>query len=140
MCNRQKLAQLAGDFRTALLSCKMDKLLISLKGFPLGACGDASYLLAKYLESNGCGPFEYVQGKRDIDGYTHAWLEINGVIVDITADQFDGQENTVLVITDRSWHTQFKETERDDADFEKFDNYTVSNLNRSYEIIMEELS
>lgn len=140
MCNRKQIAQLAGDFRTALLSCQIDKLLISLKEFPLGACGDASYLLARYLESNGCDSFEYVKGARNKDDYSHVWLEKNGLIVDITADQFDGQENPVLVTTDRSWHAQFKETERSDADFEKLDDHTVSNLSQSYEIIMEELS
>lgn len=140
MCDRKKIAQLAGVFRTALLSSQIDKLMITLNKFPLGACGDASYLLAKYLESNGCGSFEYVKGARDMDDYSHVWLEKNGLIVDITADQYDGQENSVLVTTDRSWHAQFKETERSDSDFEKLDNHTVYNLSRSYEIIMEELS
>jgi hypothetical protein len=38
---------------------------------------------------------------------THAWLEKDGVIVDITADQFDDAECPVMVTADDSWHRQF---------------------------------
>jgi hypothetical protein len=139
MCSRDKIIELAYRYRIAILACDLKKLYVTLQHFPCGACGDASYLLAKYLDSNGCGPFDYVQGERSTDGHSHAWLEKEGLIVDITADQFDGQEISVIVTTDRSWHSQFQETERDVADFEKFDQHTVSNLNQSYALIMEKL-
>ncbi len=139
MCSEDRLIELATKFRKALSSCEMKKLFITLQRFPHGACGDASYLLAKYLDENRCGPFEYVLGERATDGHSHAWLEKQGLIIDITADQFEGQDQGVLVTADRSWHAQFKEEERDIADFEKYDDRTVMNLRNSYELVMERI-
>jgi len=114
------------------LACDKSSLCITLKSFPNGACGDVSYLLAKYLEESGCGKFDYVLGKRRPNSHSHTWLEQNGVIIDITADQFEGISTEVLVTTDRSWHLQFKEEDRHVADFERYNGNTVSNLRASY--------
>ncbi len=132
MSNEEQLKKLAILFRAALIRCERNKLLITLQDFPHGSCGDASYLLAKYLEEQGCGKFEYVLGKRIADLYSHAWLEQKGIIIDITADQFEGQNCSVLVTSDKSWHSQFVEEERQVADFELFNHSASSDLRRSY--------
>ena len=49
--------------------------------------------------------WDYVSARRG--ERTHAWLERDGVIVDITADQFDDAKCSVIVTTDDSWHRQF---------------------------------
>lgn len=41
-------------------------------------------------------------------GDTHAWLEVNGRILDITADQFGEGCPAVWVPPDRRWHDAFK--------------------------------
>lgn len=40
----------------------------------------------RLLEHRGIGEFFYVCGMKD--GASHAWLEVDGLIVDITGDQF----------------------------------------------------
>jgi hypothetical protein len=88
-------------------------------GFPHNYCNGASDVLGLYLINDlKIGPVEIVaNGARprsvlDDDGYpiedAHLWLEVDGYIVDITADQFDDRVETVIVTTDRTWHDQFK--------------------------------
>ena len=117
----------------------MSNLYITLKDFPNGACGDASYLLAKFLKENGCGNFEYVLGERTVDFHSHAWLEKNGVIVDITADQFDDKDCHVLVTTDKSWHNQFEEEDRHVADFERYGGHIALFLQASYHHVISNI-
>ena len=73
--------------------------------FPRGCCGDTCYLLATHLEATGFGRFIYRVGWRD--GCSHAWLEQDGIIVDITADQFADGPGPVIVTNDSDWHRQF---------------------------------
>ena len=53
----------------------------------------------------------YIFGKRyrDAGHDTHAWLEMNELIIDITGDQFDREP--VVVTTDRSWHDTWLDQE-----------------------------
>jgi hypothetical protein len=83
---------------------------VSFEAFPHGSCGDAATLLGQYLEDCGLGTWSYMSGwaaeGASVDG-SHGWVERDGVIVDITADQFDGVDQGVIVTRDRSWHNQF---------------------------------
>ncbi len=135
----ERLRELATRFRAALLACDRNSLSITLRNFPNGACGDASYLLAKYLKQKGCGQFDYVLGERRKDQHSHAWLEQDGIIVDITANQFDNQVKEVLVTSDRSWHQQFEENGRHVADFERFDKHTLLDLGASYNQVLKQI-
>ncbi len=135
----EELTNFAREFREALLKCDKNQLFVTLQTFPNGACGDASYLLAKYLEENGCGQFDYVLGERRPDFQSHAWLEKDGQIIDITADQFDGVTEGILVTTDHKWHDQFEEEDRHIANFEIYDDATVSNLRSSYELVLSKI-
>jgi hypothetical protein len=101
----RNLRELVKLFRSALEKCDRNKLPIGLQGFPRGACGDASLLLAKYLEENGEVGLTYVMGQNNAQ--THGWLELDGIIVDITADQFDGVDDLV-VANESTWHLQFE--------------------------------
>lgn len=73
--------------------------------FPLGACGDASELLGQYLTDSGLGEWTYVSGMRG--GSTHAWIERDGVVVDITADQFADVASPCIVTRASQWHMQW---------------------------------
>ncbi len=81
--------------------------LPTFRDFPRGSCGDASILLGEYLHQNDGGIWDYVGGERDSDLHSHAWLEKDGLILDITADQFDGMDEDCIVSRDSSWHLQF---------------------------------
>ena len=60
--------------------------LPTLINFPRGSCGTTSRLLGAYLENNGHGVWNYMCGY--IGKQSHAWLEKNGMVIDITSDQF----------------------------------------------------
>lgn len=94
--------------------------------FPSGWCQDTSRVLGKLLQNLGEDGFKLVFGKRVlvIDAATgrgseptHVWLERDGVIIDITADQFSEEiSDPVLVTTDRSWHDTWPEQREYDLD------------------------
>jgi hypothetical protein len=61
----------------------------------------------------GMGDWELCTGmyRQGDHALTHAWLERRGVLLDITADQFNDlgllQAGPVLLGIDRNWHAQF---------------------------------
>ena len=74
--------------------------------FPRGWCQDTSRALGHLLADRGEHGFQLVFGARSYDDRkTHVWLERDGLIVDITADQFESSGcPSVMVTTDRTWH------------------------------------
>lgn len=74
--------------------------------FPGGWCQDTSRALGHLLADQNERGFELIFGKRpNDDRKTHVWLERDGLIVDITADQFEESGcPDVIVTTDRTWH------------------------------------
>lgn len=92
-------------FRDALENCKSKLTHISFENFPRGSCGDTSVLLGTYLSEKGLGDFNYISGGKKIGKWSsHAWLEQNGLIIDITADQFEDQDLKVIVVRNSNWH------------------------------------
>lgn len=108
--NSKFLKKLATQFRKAIEKCDQRNLSVAFSAFPQGSCGDACILLGKWLEQNGYDDFDFVVGEREEQ--SHAWLEKNDIIVDITADQFDDNLPTVIVSNDHGWHSQFIEDKR----------------------------
>ncbi|WP_026841647.1 hypothetical protein [Citrifermentans bremense] len=131
---QELLFRLAERFRCAILRSnpRMGRL-ITLRGFPVGACGDASLLLAKYLQVNGCGRSHYVLGKRN--GRTHAWLQLGDFTIDITADQFHDQSAGVIVSADSAWHSSFQGKIQNIADFCLYDQRSAFELTTAYKAI-----
>lgn len=120
MRNDQLVQRSAARFRGALQAAaprlaERSLALYGLLEFPLGACLDASLMLADYLEHCGLGEWTCVAGERPYKPampQSHAWLERDGLIVDITADQFnDCPGPAVWVTRDRGWHAQFGKIE-----------------------------
>lgn len=125
------LGKLARRFRAALENCDPTKLPIGLQAFPSGACADASLLLAKYLQEKGEGKAEYVSGN---DGnQTHAWLELGGITIDITADQFNRSIDPVIVSTNSSWHQRFEDRSGRTVTIDDYDAQTSTSLNAAYQ-------
>ena len=134
---------LAVAFRSAILLSDARRLPFSLRDFPSGACGDASLLLAHFLAEAGLYGAVYVSGLWE--RYSHAWLELGNLIIDITADQFtadpqaalvlDGLPETpdgVLVTTSRDWHSRFEEARRSVARIDVYDDTTNRLLEKAY--------
>lgn len=119
-------------FRRALERCDLRALGPTLEHFPHGSCGDASLLLREHLMRHGAGPFEYVsaeRGDRAAGTWTsHAWLERDGLIVDVTADQFGDETPPVLVTRDSPLHRTFAEVDRRPGDYRAEGGYAAAML------------
>jgi len=86
---------------------------LSLEYFPVGACGDASMLLAHHLSKSGFGPCRYTVGRTG--SCTHAWLSDGNLVIDITGDQFEGFGKPVFIGPATPWHQGFDVQEEHDA-------------------------
>ena len=116
---------------------------IGFSQFPKGACGDAALLLARFLRAHGVDQIEYVLGW-SLEGRearrSHAWLEIGGLTVDITADQFSSRPAPpVLVTFDRKWHLYFVEQERHTAELDAYDPVTRTRLLDLYRRVLRNI-
>lgn len=78
---------------------------VTFKRFPVGSCGDASELLGEYLSDCGLGEWTYRFGMRG--AASHGWIEQDGVIVDVTGDQFGDGQPAVVVARASAWHDGF---------------------------------
>ncbi|MFG0602485.1 hypothetical protein ACF8PL_19075 [Delftia sp. WSY_4] len=107
-----EIKELATEFRNAIESLLKNQIPCEMKDFPLGACGDASLLLGAYLSDQGILGFKYATGKRKKPKSSaedhHGWLIREGLVVDITADQFADAPAGVIVEHNSSWHQKFK--------------------------------
>lgn len=137
--NKDNLTKAVAKFRAAIEKSDPATLpTIGLQNFPYGACGDAALLLAKYLQENEYGEFDYMLGDRE--GYSHAWLQRESLIIDITADQFDDQETTVIVTEDHSWHSLFNGEPQNIANFSIYEPQSfVYEMERTYSVILRHI-
>lgn len=137
MLNHIEIYKEASRFREAIEKCDKRLLPITLKNFPKGSCGEATLLLAKYLSDKGYGEFNYILGMRD--GKSHAWLEQNILIIDITATQFDDQNQEVIVTCISKWHKDFNGIYQHIADISSYDERTVNDLSCAYKNLLKYL-
>jgi hypothetical protein len=133
---------LATAFRQAMEHSDL-KSEEGFRDFPRGASCDASLLLSEFLRRHGFAQIDYVEGCARSGPQphgSHAWLEIGGTIVDITADQFPRRPAApVIVTTDGSWHAHFTEENRSEARLDRLDPSTCSRLRRLYGLVAEAL-
>jgi hypothetical protein len=116
------LRTLATRFRTAIRATPPSEVDPEVRfivaAFPKGSCGEVCFLLGHFLRQNGFPGAEYVNGIRRFDGQSHAWIETDGIIVDITGDQFAEVVDEVVVTLDSTWHGDFSDQPgRRPADF-----------------------
>ena len=137
----KKIFDLASDFRAAIENCDKRLLSACFGDFPAGSCGDASLLLAVYLIENGISGVFYVSGETRADGEreTHAWLECDELIIDITADQYPEITSPVIVTSDRLFYERFTIKDRDAGGLEFYDGFTRAMLMRDYARIMKNI-
>ena len=133
----------AEEVRSALETCGPESGLPGLKHFPSDSCADAVLLLGARFDDLGLGPFDAVGGEfgevAAAGRRTHAWLERDGLIVDITADQFSGSNPPVLVTRERRWHRLFHETNRGVADFRRYGPQASAELGEVYACLQQML-
>lgn len=100
--------------------------------FPKGCCDITSDLLGTYLESLGFGQFDHICGQRD--DWRHAWIEGQGLIIDVTADQCEDGPGPVVVAPQSPWHLLF--TDRDNRGPAHIDQYQFDSARTTYERIL----
>jgi hypothetical protein len=146
----KRLWQFATAFRDAIVRSDARSLPVSFHNFPSGSCGDACLLLARFLTQNDYRCPDYIAG---ISGrYSHAWLETEAVIIDITVSQFennpeallwlgmpDGVLGGVLVTEDRKWYEQFTDPRRHPAEIDVYDESIKRNLMEAFDLISSNL-
>jgi hypothetical protein len=102
----------AGEFRLAIDSTPSHLRAQFFDLFPRGCCGDTCLLLGAWLEANSLGEWHTAFARRGSGAtyYSHAWLEKDGLIVDITADQFGIDVAPVIVARrgDSTLHLTFE--------------------------------
>lgn len=99
--NTLNLALVAHAARDVLEAYSSDSPDVMFNGFPRGACGATSDLIGRYLNEAYQLKAQLVSGRR-VDGAIHTWLNVCGIIVDITADQFG--RSAVIVTRQSAWH------------------------------------
>jgi hypothetical protein len=120
---------------------QIDKLNlpVTFKNFPRGACGDTCEVLAELLRELGHGSFQYISGCRE-NGNSHAWLERNSEIVDITADQFDEISDSVYLGLSNTWYQSFKIQQKHEAGYNRLDPRSRAELSSVHLRIKAELN
>lgn len=142
--------RLAAKFRQAIDFAKENGEFISddaFCSFPSGCCGDTCYLLGQYLLDHDisstyvCGNYYYDNPEEGPQ--SHAWILINELIVDITADQFMFYNEfinynlPVYVGNTDAFHKLFEVEERDVHPLLGLNQYSDFRLKRLYRQIMK---
>lgn len=138
-----EVRRLAQRFRRAIEEGTPLAHDIVFERFPAGSCGDAALLLGRYLREHGARDIRYVLGgRRSGDNWgSHAWLLVGGLIVDITADQFDEVDAPVIVAATSAWHAAWEiDRHGGPGDYRKYDDRTVAHLDALYARLMERLA
>jgi hypothetical protein len=92
----QKVGSIMSAFRLAVRTMDVSRHS-GLRSFPNGSCRWASFILAKVLEDFGENGWYIRCGEQGPSWlYSHCWLERDGYILDITADQVAGHEAPLL--------------------------------------------
>jgi len=103
-----RLLKIAQAARSAMEHYVSNTEDLMFGGFPMGTCGPVSELLGRYLIEAGFADVMYICGEKRGHG-SHAWVEVSGVVLDITGDQF-GQP-PVVVVTTSLWHDEWEREE-----------------------------
>jgi hypothetical protein len=106
MANLYELRKIAFNIRAILEEYgQKSKSNAVFNNFPRGACGGAVDIMGQYVIETFGLDTKYVTGYLP-DGSSHAWIVVNGIIVDITADQFG--EDPVIVTRKSDWHAKLR--------------------------------
>ena len=102
MSKIEEIRKIAFDVRHAMESVLANDEIhsshIPYNNFPSGCCGAMSKILTSHFENLGFENVGYMFGRHVVDGRSHAWIIINGICVDITADQFSDMDYPSVLV------------------------------------------
>ncbi|HBN08982.1 MAG TPA: hypothetical protein DD435_10160 [Cyanobacteria bacterium UBA8530] len=128
-----RLRSLAEQFRAAIVRCPKEMLPVALQRFPRGACGTSCDLLGQYLIDSEHSSVEYICGHRGIQ--SHAWLLVEGLIIDITANQFQEIGSEIIIKKGSRFHKSFIEDFRRQGGIWRDEQYSQATLESTYQEI-----
>lgn len=95
----KELLHFVRKVRDAMEDEVIKRSYIGFNDYPAGACMDASTLLGVLLERNGFGLYQLVSASNEKGKwFSHAWLENDKYLIDITANQFNNWPEQPLAI------------------------------------------
>jgi len=131
------LTKAATSFRQLIENTDRSKLTVDFEHFPVRSGVGASILLAQYLIDLGYGMPTYVRG--ELYGpipWAHAWIELDGIILDITFDGLFNDVPQVIVTEHLYWHEIFKRLDANLVAIHVFNEHTVAMLRTAYHEII----
>ena len=133
-----ELTRVATQFRQLIENADRSKLTEDFDNFPFRSGVDASILLAQYLIDLGYGIPTYVRGElyNPCLPLAHAWLELDGIILDITFDGLFSDQPPVIVTEDHYWHEMFKRLDENPVDIHVFGKRNAALLRTAYHEII----
>ena len=147
-----KYKKAATRFRQMIENTDRSKLPIEFENFPGWAPGsrddekiheswgriEVPILLAQYLIDLGYGIPTYIRAELynpDLR-WAHTWIELDGVILDITLDGLFADVPSVIVMEDPECHDIFRRLDENPVAIHVFDERTVSMLKTAYHEII----
>jgi hypothetical protein len=114
--NGKSIQEIAQSFREAFLAVDLSDAPGSLKTFPGGCCNWASWMLGHYLKFEcGLESVEIQAQRPGSDGTSgHVWIEVDGLIIDITSDQFDDCPEPIYGIEISEWHQDWEKVRKEE--------------------------
>ena len=77
------------------------------------------------------------RSEKDGSWSSHAWLQCDCLIVDITADQFPEISDTVIVRENSEWHATLNGEPQNLADYRIYDTATAATLSRLHAHVVD---
>lgn len=149
-----KLQELVLNFRRVMECLNPSDFVgtsLSASKFPSACCDDSSQILAAYLTDNGFFGAVLIRGKyggKNEELLSHVWLDLDGLKIDITADQFHkrGYDNPSVIIARKNEFLETFEKNNDGiADFrihlkDYSGLYLMRDFESCYRVILSHLS
>ncbi len=103
--DKNYLLKLAHEFRQAFETVDLSRAPGLLPHFPHGCCMWATIFIGNFLQDEyGLSAQHVGADHRRIDGNNHEWVMVNGISIDITADQYLDAPSGIIVESNSQWH------------------------------------
>ncbi len=130
-----QVRRLAKGVREVLESKELVDLAPFFREFPTQCCEAASQFLAALTAECGMNGGEIVLANRRAPYDSHAWFEVKGFVVDVTADQFPEGQGPVIVTRTSPWHGTWTVRKRYSFDASGLQRGALIGFPAAYELI-----
>lgn len=133
----ENLVIIATDFRNAFETSDLSEAPGFLPHFPDGCCNWPTWMIGHFLKFEMCQSAEEINAERASPSGTiaHAWLSTDGIIIDITSDEFEDSEARIIVSRNSDWHRSWSIVQI--TEVQRIDRYNVRGTGRCASDIYE---